>query len=172
MDNFQQILTFVLKEEGGWSDNPNDEGGCTMQGITLASYRAWKNNPNLTCAQLYVVSAPEVTNFYHDQYWVPTLAQQLPAGVDLMVVDAGVNMGVSRSVKLLQKQVGVDEDGVMGPSTINAVLNIEPAILVDSLAQTQTTFYHDLAGYAIFGAGWINRVNARHSTAVSMLMIS
>jgi lysozyme family protein len=171
-DNFHGCLAFVLTAEGGWTDNPNDPGGCTMRGITLAAYRAWKRNPDVTCAELYVVSAPNVTGFYYDEYWVPMWAQKLPAGVDLMVMDAGVNMGVSRSLKLLQGQIGVAEDGVIGPSTLNATLNIEPAILVDSLAQTQTEFYQSLADYTIFGEGWLNRVNARHAAAVAMLKTS
>lgn len=171
-DNFDACLAFTLKEEGGWSDNPNDPGGCTMQGITLASYRDWKNDSTLSCEDLHVVTSEDVTAFYHDEYWDRSHAESFPFGVDLMVMDAGVNMGLGRSAKILQEQVGVAADGAIGPATVAAVLAIDPSILIDSLAKAQLEFYYSLADYAIFGQGWINRVSARHTAATAMSKIA
>ncbi len=39
--NFAIALAFTLGQEGGWSDDPNDPGGATNQGITLATFRDW-----------------------------------------------------------------------------------------------------------------------------------
>ena len=171
-NNFAPCLAFVLKAEGGWSDNPNDPGGCTMHGITLASYQEWKHNLALTCSDLHVISETEVTDFYYDEYWIPSHGASMPLGVDLMVVDAGVNMGLGRSAKILQAQVGVTADGAIGPATLTAVLAIEPTILIDALTQAQINFYYGLADYAIFGQGWINRVNAREAAALVMSKIA
>ncbi|MBL8995214.1 MAG: hypothetical protein JNM63_17840, partial [Spirochaetia bacterium] len=36
---FQKILPDLLKAEGGFVDNPNDNGGPTMKGITLGTFQ-------------------------------------------------------------------------------------------------------------------------------------
>jgi len=38
-----------------------------------------------------------------------------------LVVDAGVNHGVRRAAKWLQRAAGVEEDGIVGPRTLAAV---------------------------------------------------
>jgi lysozyme family protein len=39
--NFQKCLAFVLKYEGGKSDDPRDPGGKTIEGITQRTYDAF-----------------------------------------------------------------------------------------------------------------------------------
>lgn len=171
-DNFSSCLSFVLQAEGGWAFNPRDPGGCTMFGITLPSYRDWLHDSTLTCSNLHVTTSEKVHDFYLEMFWQKTEAQQLPLGVDLMVMDAAVNMGVSRSIKILQNQVKVLDDGVIGPLTLAATINIEPVVLIDDLAISQIAFYRSLDNCSIFGNGWINRVHARRQTAIEMLSIS
>jgi lysozyme family protein len=171
-DNFHGCLAFILKAEGGWSDDPSDHGGCTMRGITLQAYQAYRGNPALTCADLQQIGVLDVTAFYHDQYWVPLQAQILPLGVDLMVVDCAVNIGSLHSVELLQGQIGVTADGVIGPMTMTAVWQIDAETLISSLADAQSLYYQNLPQYAIFGEGWLNRVQAREAAALAMSKIS
>lgn len=168
VNNFGGCLAFILQAEGGWSDNPDDPGGCTMRGITLQSFRLWKGNTQLTCADLNKVTAEDASAFYHQEYWVPLHGDALPPGVDLMVIDCAVNIGAPRSVRLLQEHVGVPVDGLFGPHTLASVLHAQPVPLIDDLAAAQTKLYQGLTEFAIFGQGWLNRVNARHRAARSM----
>jgi lysozyme family protein len=171
-DTFAECLAFTLGEEGGWSNNPRDPGGCTIAGVTLPSYQDWKQNHALTCNDLQLISHADISDFYQTMYWQTTSAQTLPPGVDLMVFDAAVNMGVSGSVKLLQTQVNVVADGDIGPITLAAVSAIAPVILVADLAQAQTVFYQTLSDFAVFGTGWLNRITARQTAAIAMLSTS
>jgi lysozyme family protein len=171
-DSFDKCLAITLRAEGGWSNNPSDSGGCTMLGVTLPAYCEWKRNPKLTCADLHMISMVEVHDFYHTTFWQRTMAEDLPLGVDLMVFDAAVNMGVSRSVRLLQIALGVIEDGAIGPVTIAAALDVEPLVLINLLALRQTAFYRSLENYTMFGNGWINRLHTRRAAAVAMMSIS
>ena len=41
--NYNDCLTRLLKDEGGYTNNPNDSGGPTNYGITLADYRKYIN---------------------------------------------------------------------------------------------------------------------------------
>ena len=81
----------------------------------------------------------------------------MPIGLDYLLFDAAVNMGVGRAVRLLQQSLGCVPDGVIGPNVINA-LNITP---VDRLLTKFTTqkeqFYKSLKTFSVFGQGWLNR---------------
>lgn len=171
-DSFSTCLAFTLSVEGGWADNPLDPGGCTMQGLTLPTFRQWKRNDRLSCADLHAVTAEDVHEFYYDQFWLKTEALSLPLGVDLMVFDAAVNMGISGSIKLLQRQVNVVADGDIGTLTLAAVLLLEPSTLVSVLSTAQISFYEALSDFDVFGNGWLNRVNARCAAATSMMSIA
>jgi lysozyme family protein len=168
-DTFLVCLAFTLGQEGGWSDNPDDPGGCTMKGVTLPTYCAWKHDDTLSCDDLRNITDDEVTDLYHDDYWQHAQGDTLPPGLDLMVFDAAVNMGVSRSVRLLQQQLpGVDADGCMGPKTLAAVRQTNVVTLIGSLGAAHIEFYRHLPTYPIFGKGWMGRVGARVSTALKM----
>jgi lysozyme family protein len=171
-DTFTQCLSFTLLYEGGWADDPRDNGGCTMRGITLPSYQSWKHNSRLTCGDLRLISSQDVSNFYHEMMWLPSHSQVMPVGVDLMVFDAGVNMGVSRSIKLLQQGLHLTTDGQVGPATIGAVLTAESTDLIAILANVQEVFYRAIPSFVDFGHGWLNRLAARKTKALAMMQMS
>lgn len=168
VNNFPTCLAFTLQQEGGWSNNPNDPGGCTMKGVTLAAFQQWKNDTSLTCADLSNITSDDVSDLYQQNYWTPVSGDDLPAGVDLMTWDMAVNAGVGGSAKLLQASVGVTIDGGIGPETLAAVTAANPVTLINALAQHQSQYYQSLSTFKYFGTGWLNRVNARHAAALSM----
>jgi lysozyme family protein len=168
-DSFSTCLDFTLQAEGGWVDDPRDAGGCTQHGITLSVFREWKDDPQLTCDDLQVITSDEINAFYQEMFWLPIHAQSLPLGVDLMIFDAGVNMGVSRSVKILQSILNVTVDGAIGIQTLAATFQIAPITLITSLAIAQTKFYESLSNFDRFGTGWLNRVHTRQLAATDMV---
>lgn len=171
-DSFPTCLAFTLREEGGWIDNPLDPGGATNCGITLASFRDWKQNPLLECSDLRAIGADQVHEFYYTVFWLAMEAPNLPLGPDLMLFDQAVNSGVSRSIKILQGVLDIPIDGEIGPLTLAAVLAVDPAVLVTSLTAAQIVFYQNLAEFTVFGTGWIKRVEARQIAATALMTVS
>lgn len=171
-DSFSTCLAFTLQQEGGWADNPHDNGGCTMEGITLATYRDVSQNPDLTPDDLRAISSAEVSTIYQLHFWNIIHGLNLPLGVDLMVFDQAVNAGVSRSVKILQKHIGETADGFLGPATLTAVLALDPTELVNGLADAQSAFYRSLSNFKTFGKDWLRRVNERQTAALNMMSTS
>lgn len=167
-DTFQDCLAFTLAREGGWADDPRDPGGCTMRGITLASFQAWRRDWNLTCAELRQLTDDIIATFYLDSFWQPTHADALPTGIDLMIFDSAVNIGIHNTIKMLQAEIGVATDGVIGPATLAATSNCDPLLLIPALAQAQSAYYQRLSTYPVFGKGWMNRVIARQTAALAM----
>jgi lysozyme family protein len=45
----------------------------------------------------------------------------------------------------------------------------DPRTLVNDLADRQADFYRSLADFDTFGAGWLNRTEARRAAALAML---
>ena len=39
MSEIKKIIPFITKAEGGFSNNKNDNGGATMRGITLSTFK-------------------------------------------------------------------------------------------------------------------------------------
>lgn len=168
MADFDPCLTFTLQQEGGWSDDPHDPGSATMDGITLAVYQQWKQDPSLTAADLAAISSSDVAQIYDEKYWIPVSGERLPSGIDLMIWDMAVNAGVADSVKLVQSAVGTTVDGILGPITLKNIQKLVPIILINSLALSQSHYYHSLAGFVDFGTGWLNRLAARQVTATAL----
>jgi len=82
----------------------------------------------------------------------------LPAPVDLAVFDAAVNVGPGRSAKWLQRAVGVDADGILGPGTLAAVAVPDPKALASAVVELRMQYYETLGGP--FLQGWLNRARA------------
>jgi lysozyme family protein len=171
-DMFDACLAFTLREEGGYVDDPADPGGATNMGITLATYRQWSDNPALGPTQVQDMTARTARAIYRSLYWNPLRADALPIGVDLSVFDMGVNAGIWRSARLLQRALrftGEEVDGCIGPETLDAAAKCDPRALVADLAERQVAYYRSLADFPIFGTGWLDRTEARRNAALAMI---
>lgn len=118
--NFAKSLSLILEEEGGWSDHPDDKGGATMNGITIATYSAWLKRP-ATKDELRNIPKHHIHEIYYKNYWLAAHCHKMPAGLDFMVFDMAVNFGVSAAVKNLQRTLGLTQDGKFGPVSQKAV---------------------------------------------------
>ena len=167
--NFQAWLDFELVWEGGWSDNLNDPGGATNQGITLATWRAATCNPNATADDLRAMTDAQRDALYRDMYWATIAGDDLPSGIDLAVADFAVNAGPGRSAKMLQTALGVTADGAIGPVTLAACAAADPSDLIEKLRQARLIYYEGLPGWPEFGRGWAARVAACAEAAVGMV---
>lgn len=158
--NWPACIAFTISAEGGLVDSPDDPGGLTNFGISQAAY------PDVDIRGLTAESAAAI---YARDFWAPVRGDELPAGVDLMVFDMGVNAGVVRSAKILQRCLGVDVDGVIGAmQTLPAARAAAAAELIPALGAAQLAFYESLQGWREFGAGWGERVARRLVRAKAM----
>lgn len=166
-ENFQACLDHVLGSEGGWSDHKSDPGGATMRGITLATYRSWKGRA-ATKADLRAIKPAEVAAIYRLRYWDAVRGDDLPPGLDLVAFDAAVNSGPDRGVRWLQAGVGAVEDGKIGPRTLLAAAEADPAASINRACDARLAFLRRLGTWGTFGRGWTARVASVRSTALRM----
>lgn len=166
--NWDACLAFVLAAEGGYVDDPMDPGGATNLGITLQVLSIWRHTA-VTKADVQALTRNEAGAIYRANYWNAERCSDLPAGVDLMVFDAAVNMGIGRAAKFLQTVVGVTADGSIGPQTVAATAAKAPVDVVNGLAAARLLFYQGLPTFDHFGHGWTARVNNAKAHALQML---
>jgi lysozyme family protein len=167
--NFPASLAFTLTQEGGWSDDPGDPGGATLNGITLQTLRDYRGDQTASADDLRAMLPAERNAIYRACYWDMVRGDSLPAGADCMVFDFGVNAGPGRSAKMLQTALGVTADGVIGPVTLAACSAADPSDLIEKLRQARLIYYEGLPGWLEFGRGWAARVAACAEAAVGML---
>lgn len=166
MSDFDSALQYVLDNEGGFTDDPEDSGGATNFGIT---------HEDLSNFLGHAVSTDDVRNMtldtasqiYRQCYWNPMRLDEVASSpIATAIFDTGVNRGISIGAKYAQRvcnQEGasLSVDGSIGPLSLAAINSTPPAVFIQD--------YYDLvkAGYdaiianrpsqRVFQNGWMAR---------------
>lgn len=167
-ENFPVALRYVLIDEGGNDDDPSDHGGRTSRGITQREYNAWRLENHLPIRDVWKASTDEISTIYHDEYWNP-YGDIFPTGIDYLYFDMAVNAGPHRAAVLLQRALGVTDDGRIGPITRQAIVMTSPRVLIDKYTQIKRNWYISLH-QPKFTRGWLNRCDHVRNNAMSMLI--
>jgi lysozyme family protein len=168
MTTFSACLAFTLAAEGGYSDDPQDAGGPTDDGITLATWQSYTGDKTATIAEISTLTPAEIASFYASMFWNPVQGDDLSPGVALMVFDHAVMSGVQRSSIILQRGCGALQDGHIGPLTVAAAARISPGALINTLEALQQTYLRSLVAFPRYGRGWLARLTRRASSAAAL----
>jgi len=144
--DFTRSLAFVLKQEGGWSDDPHDTP--TMHGITIGTYTAWRAAHGWAPPSegaLREITDEEVAAIYKAYYWDATDCEMLAWPLNLANFDFAVNAG----------------PGVAEQALAYAGSNF------DKYMRFRETWYRSLKQFPEFGAGWLARCAALRKEAAS-----
>ena len=166
--NYHESLTALLKDEGGNDDDPADHGGRTSRGITQREYTAWRESHGQDTADVWAATNAEIDAIYRAQYWNPW-CDSLPIGVDYLFFDMAVNAGPHRAVILLQRALGVRDDGHIGLITLSAIEKADPIALIEKFTEAKRAFYRSLHQVR-FLKGWLNRCDHVQSVATKMVL--
>lgn len=162
--SFEQALSFTLREEGGFVNNPDDDGGATDHGVTQAVYDAYRAAQRQPAQSVALISDAEMEDVYETRYWVPGHCAELPAALGIVHFDWCVNHGPTGAIKTLQEVLGLKEgdvDGVFGPVTRAALEGQDTKKLVVAYSHARAAWYSAFAqarpAEAQFLAGWLAR---------------
>ena len=162
MSGFQQALVHVFGAEGGLSDHRADRGGRTQMGITAETWARWRDRLGKPQTPVDSCTREDAEQIYLLGYWSPAKCDGLPWPVSLCHFDAAVQHGPRNAGILLQRALGVTEDGVVGPATLKAAAAAHPGRLIPAMVRGRLAFYRKLAiadpSQRAFLAGWIGRV--------------
>jgi lysozyme family protein len=169
MANFDLFLPIVLKFEGGYVDDPDDPGGETNKGITMATFRLCSHEllgiaP--TSDNLKALTDAQAGIIYKARYWDAMQGDAINLQ-DLanIACDFHVNAGTNATT-LLQEVMngmgaGLKVDGKIGPASIQVLNRLDQKQVYRQYKQGRIRYYQSLAKkYPRFLQGWLNRVNS------------
>ena len=151
--DFDKAFHKLLGHEGGYVNHPNDPGGETNWGVTVAVAREFGYSGPMK--DLPVETAKRI---YKAQYWDAVRADEMPSGIRYPLFDAAVNSGVRQSVKWLQRAVFVQDDGIIGPRTLMATRAADARDTRARMLGQRLQFMTGLKPWGSFGKGWARRI--------------
>ena len=149
------MIDRIIAREGGdkVTNDPLDPGGLTKFGISQRAY------PDLDIANLTYEQAKDI---YIRDYFMRPGFYKLPAELQEMVTDFGVHSGQGTAIKYLQKVVGVQQDGSIGPATIEAIQSVKPIDILRAITRERVLFLSkqvvNKPAKLRYLVGWLTRV--------------
>lgn len=157
--SFDTSVKRVLKNEWGYSNDPQDEGKETKWGISRRAY------PKLDIKHIHIKQAIQI---YYTDYWLRFNCSLLPNPIDEDFFDAVVNTGGEGAIVTLQKALNtllqrkILEYGEMGPETESAIRKVDIFRLKDKFILERIRYYLRITDrdetQRKFLRGWLHRV--------------
>ena len=159
---FNQILNeYIIPNEGGLSDKPNDRGKLTKFGISKNTY------PNEDILNLIRERANAI--IYRDFYKWNGL-NKLPYPIRGFVVDYGMPSSPLNAIKTVHKVLGLPSKGnIIGPATMEKLKNFSQQDyekFLEQYKQSMLEYYNNIGRNDSTQKGnlkgWLNRANRAH----------
>ena len=163
MAEFAKYAPKLLQFEGGYSNHPNDKGGITVKGVTLATYRDYCG-ADKTAKDLQNMSYGTWQNIMKDLYWDKCRADEIEnQSLAEIIVDWCVNSGLV-GLRKVQELVGCKPDGICGPITLSLINTSDARSLFERIWNGRKQFYTNIVkrnpSQKVFMNGWMNRLNS------------
>ena len=192
MTNFEKCQQFVLKWEGGLTDDAADSGGLTNWGVSWAYLKDLeKSRPSVlrdilgssavTRQTIRNLTQAQAGALFKFSFWDPFQLDDQPLAVALCAYDMNVNHGSRNAMKIVQRAANLMQsvmpklsvDGLFGPKTRSAMRLLNCPNGVGALANKRQSFYDAIVAnnpsQRVFIKGWTRRCNAMKVQALAWL---
>lgn len=179
MKSVEQIAAEIVAREGGYVNDPDDPGGATNFGVTLATLQRLgldkTGDGRVDLRDIKALTRADAQRVYVEHYFRKPRLAELPQTVQASVFDMHVNAGTN-AVKILQQLVtrmgfAASDDGVIGPRTILAAQQADaaaPGYFADAYGIARRNYYYAVADRRVASrkyarsqsggkGGWITR---------------
>lgn len=159
MAGYEKAFQRLMRDEGfSLTDTPHDRGGVTFAGITRKFHPEWDGWRFVDAGS--TPPTDSVRQFYL-QYWQRVLGGSINSqAVAEVLFGQHVNMGAN-AIKLMQRCLGLVEDGKVGPKTIAAINAMDEERLLMRYALANLARYHAIGmkdkTQRKFWPGWFTR---------------
>jgi lysozyme family protein len=168
--NFDFAFHYMLENEGGYSNIPEDHGGPTNWGITHDDLLRWRRNPT-SANDVRNLQQAEAEAIYKAWYWdtlnLDKLDEKSYKGIVTAIFDIGVVRGIGRSARYAQQvcnqygSVQLRVDGQLGPKSLQAIATTDKDFFIDEFSARAKRGFEAIVEYnpsqAIFLKGWTRR---------------
>ena len=170
--SWDRAISFTLKWEGGYVDDPDDSGGKTNMGITESVLKAAYSAKIVPHCNIRALTKAEAIAIYQARYWNPYEWARYGASIDMIQFDVTVNSGPGNMARITQRACvslgqNITIDGKWGPQTRAALYSLawsKGAPLAKMLLVKRLNFFDAIVAsrpsQKKFLKGWRNRVYA------------
>lgn len=175
-ENWPTALASILESEGisdgkrGWQNDPDDNGGPTLCGVTYGNFCEWKRYPKpvgkawnpAIVEELKAMSDDDLSGYYLLHKWSPIRGDELPSGVDVATADVCVLHGPGKAQEFLRRALGLAGKGKIDASVVEAA-NQAPSLsdVVRKIGEYRKAHYDAIIAanpkQAKWKKGWYNR---------------
>lgn len=153
MSDFNKAFDRIIGHEGGYVNHPRDPGGETNWGVTKRTARAYAYNGDMRA-----MTREQAKPIYKSGFWDKVGGDTLDEAVAFQLFDAAVNHGIGNAVRMMQRALGVADDGIVGNVTFNALHAMSTTDFLLRFNAERLEFYTKLGNFDAFGKGWVRRV--------------
>ncbi|WP_018499434.1 glycosyl hydrolase 108 family protein [Leptotrichia wadei] len=166
MNRFEKIFDYLIKVEGGYSNDKNDKGGKTKYGIVEEEARGFGYKGNMQDLTMDFAK-----NIYLKKYYLGNKLDKVTNDkVALSICDWAVNSG-KNGIKNAQVAINqltnanLDVDGIIGNKTLEALNAADPEKFLEVYHNLQRIYYRSKVEgdktQKEFLTGWLNRVQRK-----------
>lgn len=186
MANVEKIVPFIIQFEAGvnpaglageklfekarktgYANDPDDLGGATMVGVTIATYTEYcrrKGYPRPTVERLRAMTYTQWLDILKTMFWDRWRADEIKNQSIAEILVDWVWASGKYGITIPQQALGVTVDGVVGPKTIAAVNAQNPATFFARIAAERKAFIERICKSRPinnkYKKGWLRRLNA------------
>ena len=162
MADKNKLIPIIKKWEGGYSDNPNDRGGATNSGVTLAVYQSVYGKSK-TKNDLKKMTNEQWNYIFTKLYWNKWKADEIKNQSIANILVDWVWMSGTGTIKKIQSLFGLTADGIVGNKTISYINSHDQEVVFNKIWNRRKSFYESLVknnpSQKVFLKGWMNRLN-------------
>ena len=158
--DLQKSMDIMMKLEGGKSDLKSDRGGRTNLGVTQREFDKFREKQGLPRKDVFNITKQEAQQVYKIGYWNIIKGDELPLNVAHAMFSYALTDGPQDSIRFVQRLLGVEVTGFMGPKTKQAIWNASKngdRKLTERILNKQIARYEN-DEQEQFQKGWVNRV--------------
>ena len=174
MDRFNKIFDYLLKVEGGYSNDKYDSGGKTKYGIIEVEARKYGYRGHMRDMPIEVARNIYDKKYYHGN----RLNEVVNDKISLSICDWIVNSGTWGAKKAQQALNIINDselavDGKIGNQTLFALNHVDPEKFLEVYHGLQRKFYRGIVAsrptQKVFLRGWLNRVDRKEKYLKEMM---
>lgn len=169
MGKFEEAHAFTARWEGGAVEHPADPGGVTNHGISLRFLRGQHDGDidgdgDIDADDVRALTPDDAARFMRREFWDSLRLDDLGPLSAAVLYDTAVNMGPDCARRLVQKALGLRQDGVWGPVTWAALRVCDDRKTALAVCHLRRARYHELTEgrpeLRVFLRGWLRRVDS------------
>lgn len=180
MANIEKLIPLILKWEGGYVNDPDDRGGPTNMGITLATWKSRGYDKNgdgiIDENDVKQISREDARLILEKYYWNRWQADKIESQAIANLLVGWVWGSGLYGITFPQGILKVKQDGIVGPKTLNAVNNFpDQEELFYRLWHGKRAYLNliciDRPQNKKFLKGWLNRLNDCKWFPIALLVL-